>query len=383
MTDDENCLRDFLTNISCLDPIENSIGRVSIFDVLGMARNEIRHSRVLRWLLDPNENHGLGSLFLRAFLQRVCMAGGDALDLLTADLDTFSVFHEYKHIDLLLVSRASGIVVAIENKVDSSEHDNQLKRYEDVLRTDFPANKFKWVFVYLTPDGDDASRPDWLPIPYWKIVEVIEYCRRQKVLAPDVALMIEHYQNLLTREFMNKDDMADICNKIYKEHKRALDLIFEFKEDRASIARDLIVGWFASEDGQKSGLILDREHTCKSYIRFSTAKLESIIPLLPEGKKSGWNSSHSAYYEIVNRRSITLKLSCSAQGLSPEDIARLWKTFGVKKAAKDWQWTTLHNFGRSVVLPPSKEDDEIWGADQIQDFMKTVVKAVHEFEKDL
>ena len=382
MSDDEISLREFLTNINCLDPIESAVGKVSMFDVLGMARNEIRHSRVLRWLLDPNESHGLGPLFLRAFLQKVCMAGGDAFDLLTADLDTFSVYHEYKHIDLLLLSRESGIVVAIENKVDSSEHDNQLKRYEDVLRTDFPEDKFKRAFVYLTPDGDDASRPEWVPVPYQKIIEVIEYCRQQKMLAPDVALMIEHYQNLLTREFMNKDAIAEICNKIYKDHKRALDLIFEYKEDRASIAQDMILRWFASEEGRKSGLVLDGDHTCKTYIRFSTAKLESLIPLLPEGTKSGWNSAHSAYYEIVNRQSITLKLSCSAQGLSHEVLAKICKTFGQKKSAKEWHWKTLRNFGQSATLRQGKDGDEIWDEEQVQAFMKNVAKAIREFEKD-
>lgn len=383
MTDDEISLREFLKNISCLDPIENALGRVSMFDVLGMARNEIRHSRVLRWLLDPNESHGLGPLFLRAFLQQVCMAGGDAFDLLTADLDTFSVFHEYKHIDLLLISRESKVVVAIENKVDSTEHDDQLKRYEDVLRADFPEDKFKRAFVYLTLDGDEASRSEWLPLPYQKIIEAIEYCRGQKALAPDAALMIEHYQNLLTREFMNKDDMAEICNKIYKEHKRALDLIFEFKEDRTSIAQDMILRWFGSEEGQKSGLVLDKDHTCKTYIRFSTAKLESVVPLLPEGKKSGWNSSHSAYYEIVNRQSIALKLSCSSQGLSSEAIAEIGTTFKLKKVAKEWRWKTLHNFGSSTKLRQGKEDDEIWDEEQILAFMTNVVKAVNEFEKSL
>ena len=37
---------------------------VNIFDVLKISRTEIRHSNILGWLLDANENHGIGDSFL-------------------------------------------------------------------------------------------------------------------------------------------------------------------------------------------------------------------------------------------------------------------------------------------------------------------------------
>jgi hypothetical protein len=48
--------------------LEERIGRFNIFDVLRIARAEIRHSNFLAWLLDPAESHGQGDLFLKAIL---------------------------------------------------------------------------------------------------------------------------------------------------------------------------------------------------------------------------------------------------------------------------------------------------------------------------
>lgn len=41
--------------------------RFNPFDVLRYADYEIRHSNVLAWLLQPNETHGIGDAFIRAF----------------------------------------------------------------------------------------------------------------------------------------------------------------------------------------------------------------------------------------------------------------------------------------------------------------------------
>lgn len=61
-------LEHFVVDNDDLLELEQRIGRFNIFDALGIARVEIRHSNFLAWLLDPAESHGQGSLFLRAVL---------------------------------------------------------------------------------------------------------------------------------------------------------------------------------------------------------------------------------------------------------------------------------------------------------------------------
>jgi hypothetical protein len=72
MTEYENkALKDFLLDISCLNALDNWKDEVNIFDVLKVTNAEIRHSNILAWLLDPNENHGIGDSFLKEFIMNV------------------------------------------------------------------------------------------------------------------------------------------------------------------------------------------------------------------------------------------------------------------------------------------------------------------------
>jgi len=51
--------------------LEASLDQFNVFEALGAVRQELRHSRFLAFLLDPEENHGLGDEFARRVLQRV------------------------------------------------------------------------------------------------------------------------------------------------------------------------------------------------------------------------------------------------------------------------------------------------------------------------
>lgn len=80
-------LQDFVVQCTELNAFERLIGRFNIFDVLKSAHNEIRHSNVLAWLLDPLASHGMGDLFLRRWLMRVLheIEGTQPLDPVEVD----------------------------------------------------------------------------------------------------------------------------------------------------------------------------------------------------------------------------------------------------------------------------------------------------------
>lgn len=378
---DKNALAAFLTDISCLDEVEDALGKPNIFDVLGIARAEIRHSNVLSWLLDPNGNHGLGSLFLRMFLQKLGKLGADAVKLLSADLNAFSVSREYKHIDILLVSRVpeAKIVIAIENKVDSGEHGNQLARYRQTINEDFQG--FYKEFVFLTPDGMDASEGDWRALGYKSISESLKYCLNRVEVGNEANLLLTQYLSLLEREFMNKEKLAEICNKVYREHKRALDLIFELREDQCQTTFLMLIDWLKKHP--ERGLECDIDHSSKAYIRFTTKWLLGVVPRLKDGKKSAWSSDCSAYYELVNRKSgLSCTISLSHNNLDDSVLTSVKKVFKLtdNDFSEGWMWKTLHRFKAKHVV----NDDLAESLDQVQvdAFMDKLVKEIKTFEAE-
>jgi hypothetical protein len=69
---------------------------------------------------------------------------------------------EYKNIDILL--EFEDVVIAIENKIKISEHDNQLARYTETLAEDYPGHKGIKLFLSLV--GEDATEPGWQKLEY-------------------------------------------------------------------------------------------------------------------------------------------------------------------------------------------------------------------------
>ena len=62
-------LRDFLLKADCLNALGELVSEPNVFEVLKVSQYEIRHSNTLAWLLNPNENHGLGDSFLKEIIR--------------------------------------------------------------------------------------------------------------------------------------------------------------------------------------------------------------------------------------------------------------------------------------------------------------------------
>src|SRR5688500_12157734 len=101
-------LERFVVDNDELAELETKIGRFNVFDALGVARAEIRHSNFLRWLLDPADSHGQGSLFLNALLMDLLREAPTHLRPFSpvildgTDPRGVEVRREWRHIDLLV-----------------------------------------------------------------------------------------------------------------------------------------------------------------------------------------------------------------------------------------------------------------------------------------
>ena len=298
---DEEALQNFLLDIDCLDELLPWTRRFNLFDILKISRTEIRHSNMLGWLLNPNENHGLGDALLKSILQDVVRADSsryDVFETLLMDLYSFSVYREWKNIDLLLISSTERCAIAIENKIGSHEHDNQLARYRKTLESDYP--QYRKIYLYLTPDGEEPSDAEnWSTLTYESVMESLSELRNSIEMTPDVALVIDNYLDVLRRDIVEDQKLVEVCNKIYAKHKKALDLIFEHKTDsrtqlieavRAALTR-------LSEEGV---IEFFREESTNTFLQFYTAKMNDyLIPL--QTPNSSWGNEHVYNYWIGMR----------------------------------------------------------------------------------
>lgn len=150
--ENEKALQDFLLDIDCLDELFPWVAKFNIFDVLKISRTEIRHSNVLAWLLDANENHGLGDMFIREIMQTLVEEDDsgkyDVFRLLLLDFHSFTVYREWNNIDIMLLSDEEKVVIAFENKVGSHEHSDQLNRYRNILERAYP--EYERICIFLT-----------------------------------------------------------------------------------------------------------------------------------------------------------------------------------------------------------------------------------------
>ena len=289
----EEALQIFLLDIRCLDELLPWTGKFNMFDVLKISRTEIRHSNMLGWLLNPNENHGMGDVFLKGILQRLVENDSDGrydvFNVLLMDFYTFSVMREWKNIDILLTSTEEKTVIAIENKVGSHEHSNQLNRYRNILEKEYP--DYNRMLVFLTPDGEKPSDVEnWDVLTYSDVIDVLESATLQIKILPDVDLMIKNYIDVVRRDIVEDQQLIDICNKIYNKHKKALDLIFENRIDGKAQLSDAIKDALCRLS--EEGLIIYDESW--GY-NFRTEAMDKYLPLLDEAISS-WGSTNIYSY---------------------------------------------------------------------------------------
>ncbi|PLV59915.1 hypothetical protein AS005_01065 [Thermotoga sp. KOL6] len=117
---------------------------------------------------------------------------------------------------------------------------------------------------------------------YNEIISLIEDLieRKEEKIGPEILIFIKHYRDMLRRYIVRESEIQELCRKIYQKHKKALDLIFEYKlDDLLEISR--ILTEMIEKD---ENLILDS--SSKSYIRFISKNLDFI----PK-KGEGWTKS--------------------------------------------------------------------------------------------
>ena len=252
---------------------------VDVFDALRLHGDEQFHSNLLAWLLDPRGNHGLGDHFLQRFL----VASGASRATPAAHRPSTVVRREkslefhggYGRLDIWMFNGDVDFVCAVENKVWATESGDQLAWYRKVLARDHPDQRVHRVF--LTPRGvppdDPQEREHWLTMSYTDILRLVEgtMAAAGDAANEDVLAFLRQYAITLRRNIVPEvsNDVHELARRIYRKHRRAIDLIIEHRE---RYEPNYVTEWFRMSREAIAGQPLWCEATCnRPYARFVAA----------------------------------------------------------------------------------------------------------------
>jgi hypothetical protein len=299
--------------------LELLLNKPNIFHALRIGHYEIRHSNFLAWLLDPNESHGLGDLFLKRFLRETLISPKvkvSLIDIEEMNTDLTNVKREFLNFDILIELKE--IIVVIENKIHSTERNNQLKRYYETANIEFKGKPM--AFVYLTVGGDSPSNDEYIAFSYEQIESILNELTTvfSESLNPSTKVYLNDYLHLIKNSIMKNGDINDLSKKIYRNHKALLDTLFSYRQDSITYLRTFF-------DNQVKNSGWELTSPSRGFIRFITPELDSILPR----NGNGWIGKESFLFEInyTHTRSSKLCFYCTVPPGEEETRKLLEKIF--------------------------------------------------------
>lgn len=274
-------LSSLVMNDGELSALEARLKKFNLFRTLRADKNELRHSNVLAWLLDPQESHGFKDMFLRRWLMEIMntasLLGSTSPSISPVLVDaaeflSVKVEREWKNLDVMLTCevKVSGKTekwaLAVENKVNSKQGKNQLIGYRQTLQSSFPKYD-RLFFVFLTKNNEQPKDTQWLQATYSDVEQALRLCvaENEDTIGSEPIFLINQYLELIREDFMDDSESVQLARAIYQRHKKAIDYIFECKIDpifelTSSLEQKL------SENAESLEIILSRSG--KGRLRF-------------------------------------------------------------------------------------------------------------------
>ena len=260
---------------------------VDLFDALGLHGDELFHSNLLAWLLNPVGSHGLGDRFLQGFLAASgvprAMRAMHRPSTVVQREKSLECDGEYGRLDVWMINESANFVCAVENKVWATEGEGQLAWYRKVLARDYPNHRVHFVFLTRlgAPPDDPEEREHWTTLSYTDIMRLVEeaIAAAGDTANGDVLAFLRQYAITLRRNIVPEvsNDVHELARRIYRKHKEAIGLIIEHRE---RYEPNYVTEWFRMARDAIRGQPLWTEATCnRPYARFVSAEWEAYEDL--------------------------------------------------------------------------------------------------------
>ena len=214
----------------------------NVFNTIGLRVEEVRlHSAFIAELLNPQGSHGLSDLFLQAFLKQMglpCNYVTEAKGIIKERYIGRKTKTEGGRIDIIIEDGNHAII--IENKIYAEDQENQLLRYYNYGKKQFPKG---FELVYLTLDGVEPNekslgKKDFIfnPISYKDdIVEWLEECiviAQKKPLAQAVIIQYRELVKQITNTDMDTNYKEQLLKTMVKpDNAIAMGELLAVEED--------------------------------------------------------------------------------------------------------------------------------------------------------
>jgi hypothetical protein len=249
---------------------EKNLPRLTIPALFRRSYDENFISDYLAYILDPDRN-GVGIQPLQALLS---LAYEDALEI---DLMPLTINREYTfgdpdfgRMDLLirLGEDCERGVIGIENKIFSSESENQTIAYERGFKKDFKGSDH--YLIFLTPDGHLPVSKEFKPVSYADLVRSLREIRYPVLDDIHKSVIWEDFLAHLEEYIVMNNGKLELSEKtrLYLEHHEILKgLADAYHQDAqriydyviASIKNSFGEGWDYRFQGGNSFQEIDRE----------------------------------------------------------------------------------------------------------------------------
>ncbi len=394
--------------------IENDLRTFNPIKILTKGTKEELHSKVLAWLLDPNENHNFGDAFLKLFFEEIFstkyydLKKNESPELSVTDI-RFSHFYNSAisteittdsndktgRIDILIINndkhKDKGIVCVIENKTRTHNHHNQLDKYYEDIEGKYSEKEYIKKYIYLTPEGDcplvqGDHEEKYICVGYQQILEMINkiLTYKQTSLSPYLMGFIENYKRVIETDLLGQNTSLDEIREVCDKHKEIINLIknkkggnkeiIELMNNQNELLKKIIDEFIPAE----TKLLVDIAENLdtnkdKNNIEISPYSSKTVIRFLPKDlllqelssslqtsdnnnawstKKTKNEKKYGIFLEITNRgNEVTFQIVSGYKSNSINN--KLINNFPKHRQVKDW--IVLY----SDPLFKSKEYDEL------------------------
>ena len=234
----------------------------NIFLALHKNSDEVKHTRFIHSLLDPNGYHYLGNEFLRKFLEACDI---DDFDISSVEVNKEEGNQEYGYMDLCIKNGKKCII--IENKIYAKDQNSQMERYIDYICNECDCEHRNILFMYLSLDRESVSdnskgaykNSKKIAVKYiyysGEIINWLKNCLKSKITA-SLKFSIERYIDVINsiygKHIYVKDEASyryiekhyDKAIEIYKNHNNLDDSVIKERISTIEATTDRIIDGF-------------------------------------------------------------------------------------------------------------------------------------------